>query len=96
MLENQSSFHNSLNNKRVFVISFFVTLFWIIGNTADVYHFAITGAFFELLWLPMLALIIFLPAISIVLFVKDKFNLRSLALYSILLLTPTILLLLLN
>jgi len=96
MSENQSNFHNSLNNKRVFVISFFVALFWIIGNTADVYHFAITGAFYELLSLPMLALIIFLPGISIFLFIKDKFNRRSLALFSLLLLTPTILLLLLN
>jgi hypothetical protein len=96
MPENQSTFHNSLNNRRVFVISFFVALFWIIGNTTDVYHFAFTGAFYELLSLPMLALIIFLPVISIILFIKDKFNLKSLALYSILLLTPTILLLFLN
>ena len=96
MLENQSSFHNSINNKRVFVISFFVALFWIIGNTTDVYHFAFTGVFYELLSLPMLVLIIFLPVIAIVLFFKDKFNLRSLALYSLLLLTPTILLLFLN
>lgn len=96
MPENQSTFHNSLTNKRVLVISFFVALFWIIGNTTDVYHFAFTGAFYELLSIPMLALIIFLPVISIVLVIKDKFNRRSLALYSLLLLTPTILLLLLN
>jgi len=96
MTENLNTFHNSVNNKRVFVISFFVALFWIIGNTADVYHFAFTGAIYELLSLPMLALIIFLPVISIVLFVKDKFNLRSLALYSVLLLTPAILLMFLN
>jgi hypothetical protein len=96
MTENQSAFHNSIYNKRVLVISFFAALFWIIGNTVDVYQFAITGAFYELLSLPMLALIIFLPVISIVLVIKDKFNRRSMALYSLLLLTPTILLLLLN
>ena len=96
MTENQRTFHNSLHNKRVLVISFFAALFWIIGNTIDVYQFAITGAFYELLSLPMLALIIFLPIISIVLVIKDKFNRRSMALYSLLLLTPTILLLLLN
>ena len=96
MTEHQSTFHNSLNNKRVLVISFFVVIFWIIGNTIDVYQFAITGAFYELLSLPMLALIIFLPVISIVLVIKDKFNRRSMALYSLLLLIPTILLLLLN
>ena len=96
MTENQSTFHNSIHNKRVLVISFFAALFWIIGNTIDVYQFAITGAFYELLSLPMLALIIFLPVISIVLVIKDKFNRRSMALYSLLLLIPTILLLLLN
>ena len=96
MTENQSTFHNSIHNKRVLVISFFAALFWIIGNTIDVYQFAITGAFYELLSFPMLALIIFLPIISIVLVIKDKFNRRSMALYSLLLLTPTILLLLLN
>ena len=96
MTENLSIFHNSVNNKRVFVTSFFVALFWIIGNTANIYHFAVTGAIYELLSLPMLALIIFLPVISIVLFVKDKFNLRSLALYSVLLLSPAILLMFLN
>ena len=96
MTEHQSTFHNSIHNKRVLVISFFAALFWIIGNTIDVYQFAITGAFYELLSLPMLALIIFLPIISIVLVIKDKFNRRSMALYSLLLLTPTILLLLLN
>jgi hypothetical protein len=96
MTENLINFQNSVNNKRVFVISFFVALFWIIGNVADVYYFAVTGAIYELLSLPMLALIIFLPVISIVFFVKDKFNLRSLALYSILLLIPVILLMFLN
>ena len=96
MTENLSTFHNSVNNKRVFLISFFVALFWIIGNVADVYYFTFTGAIYELLSLPMLALIIFLPVISIVFFIKDKFNLRSLALYSILLLIPVILLMFLN
>jgi hypothetical protein len=96
MIENSGTFHNSVNNKRVFLISFFVALFWIIGNTADVYYFAFTGAIFELLWLPMIALIIFLPVISILLFVKDKFNPRSLAMYSLLLLTTVILFIFLN
>jgi len=96
MTENLNTFHNSINNKRVFVISFFVALFWIIGHTADVYRYAFIGAIYELLSIPMLALIIFLPVISIILFVKDKFNLRSLALYSALLLTPAILLMFLT
>ena len=96
MTENLINFQNSVNNKRVFVISIIVSLFWLIGNTADVYHSAFIGAIYELLSLPMLALIILLPVISIVLFIKDKFNLRSMALYSVLLLIPVILLMFLN
>ncbi|SDN08288.1 hypothetical protein SAMN05421813_13911 [Daejeonella rubra] len=96
MTENSTAFQNSVNNKRVLVISIFVALYWIIGNTVDVYYYAFTGAVFELLWLPMLALIVFLPVISIVLLVKDRFNLRSMALYSVLVLSPVILLMFLN
>lgn len=96
MTENLINFQNSDNNKRVFVVSIIVSLFWLIGNTADVYHYAFIGAIYELLSLPMLALIIFLPVISIIFFIKDKFNLRSMALYSVLLLIPVILLMFLN
>jgi len=96
MTENLINFQNSVNNKRVFVVSIIVSLFWLIGNTADVYHYTFIGAIYELLSLPMLALIIFLPVISIVFFIKDKFNLRSMALYSVLLLIPVILLMFLN
>ena len=84
---------NSFSNKKasvvVFALSWIVALFWILGNLFDVYQFAVTGAVFEILWLPVLALTFFLPVVTIVLFIKDKFNFKSLNFYSLLLVVGT-------
>jgi len=40
------------------------------------------GTLFEILWLPMLAALFILPVLSFILLVKNKFNPRSLYLYS--------------
>ena len=84
---------NSLSNKKasivVFVLSLIVTLFWLLGNLFDVYQFAVTGALFEILWLPVLALMFILPIIALILFIKDKYSFKSLNLYSLLLVVGT-------
>jgi len=77
--------------KVVFISSILVSFFWNFGQLVNVYHFAIVGAIFELLWLPMIALLIILPVVSFIYFVKEKFNLRSLYLYSFLIILVTIL-----
>lgn len=83
----------SLSNKKVslavFILSWIVTLFWLLGNLFDVYQFAVTGALFEILWLPILALTFILPLVAIVLFIQDKFSFKSLNLYSIMLVVGT-------
>ncbi len=80
---------NSLSNKKasvvVFVMSVLVTLFWLLGNLFDVYQFAIVGVIFEIVWLPIMALTFILPLVALFLFIKDKFNYKSLNLYSFLL-----------
>lgn len=84
---------NSFSNKKaslvVFALSWIVALFWTLGNLFDVYQFAVTGAVFEILWLPVLALTFILPVVTIVLFIKDKFNFKSLNFYSLLLVVGT-------
>lgn len=84
---------NSLSNKKasvvVFILSLEVTLFWLLGNLFDVYQFAVTGALFEILWLPVLALTIILPLVALVLFIKDKFSFKSLNFYSLVLVVGT-------
>ena len=42
--------------KPVFVLSLFVSLFWLSGLAINVYHFAIVGAVIEIIWLPAIAL----------------------------------------
>lgn len=86
-------FHNSKDNKVLFVISIIVVIIVLIGRVINVYHFAVTGAIFELINLPTLALLFGLPLYCLYVFWKDRFNPKSLALYSALLLIMTIFLL---
>ncbi len=90
MQERISGFQNSRNNKVVFILSICVSLFWLIGVNTNVYRFAVTGALFEIIWLPMLILLVALPVLALILFWKDKFNLRSLTLYSALILLASL------
>ena len=73
----------SQTSKIVFILSIFVSVFWFLTYVLDVYHFAITGAVFELLWLPMIIMIFVLPVFSVVQLIKEKFSLKSLYLYSL-------------
>jgi urea transporter len=83
----------TLSNKKVsvvvFALSLLVTLFWLLGNLFDVYQFEVMGVLFEILWLPVLTLTFILPLVSLLLFIKDKFSLKSLNLYSLLLVIGT-------
>lgn len=91
---NSNDFHNSRNNKILFILSIATALYWFTGKFLNVYYFAFTGAVFELLWLFMLASVLILPIVSVLFFARDKLNLRSLALYSLLLILTVFALLL--
>lgn len=88
-----ASFHNSTENKILFVVSSSIVIFRLLGSIINVYYFAFTGAVFELLNLPAIAFLFVLPLYSLYVFWKDRFNPRSLALYSALILLGTIVLL---
>lgn len=85
------TFQNSRPNKIIFFSSIAVSLFWLFANKLDLYQYAAVGAIFELLWLPMVLLLFILPALSVFHFLKDKYNPRSLMLYSAFLMIITIL-----
>ena len=89
-------FSNKKINVFVFTLSVIVSLFWIFGNLFDVYQFAIVGVLFEIAWLPVLALTFILPIVALFLFVKDKFHLKSLNLYSFVLVFTTAIILMLS
>ena len=80
-------------DKIVFALSVLVCIFWYTGQYVNVYKVAVVGVIFELAWLPMLALFIILPIISILLLIKNKVSFRYLPLYSLLLLLSTFLIL---
>jgi hypothetical protein len=66
MNENLTPFKNSRTGKIVFILSIIVSGFWWLGQVINVYNIALVGAIFELLWLPMLAMLFTLPIISLI------------------------------
>ncbi len=67
------------------LLSNFITLaFWTITYFTNVYYWAVGGTIFEILWLPMLIAVFALPVIAFISWMKEKFSLRSLFLYSLL------------
>lgn len=85
-------FKNSQKSKIFFGLSIVSFVFWVLGQTINVYRFAIVGAIFEMLWLMMLLVLFVLPIIAFVFLIKEKLNFRSLYLYSIIISVATLLL----
>lgn len=85
------NFINTKKSKLIFLLSITVAIFWVLGKTINVYHYNFVGAVFEMLWLPAIVVLFSLPVISIIYWIKDKFNIRSLYLYSFLLMILTML-----
>ena len=71
-----------LIEKIVLSLSIVVALFWGVTTQIDVYAVNFVGAIFELLWLPMIGLVFFLPTLSLIMFIRTKFAIKSLYLYS--------------
>ena len=88
--------NKSKTPKIVFILSILTSVFWCLDQFVNVYYFAVVGAIFEIVWLPMTALLIILPILSLIYLVKEKFNLKSLYLYSFLIVLATILFMILK
>jgi hypothetical protein len=76
----------------ILYLSMVVSIFWISSRLFNIYEFALIGAIFEILWLPMIGLVIFLPLISFYYLLKEKFSFDSTYLYSILIMSFSFLL----
>lgn len=68
---------NTKTGKIIFILSICVLLFISFASLVDIYHFALVGALYEILWFPMIALIFILPVLSFIFWRKDKFRFRS-------------------
>jgi hypothetical protein len=54
--------------------SVIVSGFWILGNTINVYEYAIVGAIFEILWIFMVLLLFAVPVLALIAAINNKFK----------------------
>lgn len=93
MPEKSTSGNNSITAKLFLLLSTATAALWITSQLIDVYQYTIVGVFYEILWLPMLAMLVILLLAGVVFWVKEKFYRYSFYLYSILIIGVTVLLL---
>lgn len=91
MQKDPISFENVITSRVFFFGSVFIFIYWILGQVINVYHFALVGAIYEILWLFMLLGLLGLPIISMIFWWKERFNLKSFYLYTIIMCVFTIL-----
>ena len=78
----------------ILYLSILVSLFWLASRFINLYQFALVGAIFEILWLPMILMVFCLPLISFYYLFKEKFSVNSTYLYAILIMIFTFLIIL--
>lgn len=54
------------------VVTLMVSLFFVSGKYVDFYRFKVTGALFELLWLPFLIMLLLIPAYSLYMVIRKE------------------------
>lgn len=86
LTENSTAFKNTPTSKIVLLLSMAVSLYWIFGRIININSNKAVGAIFEILWLPAIAMTCILPVVSCIFLFKEKFNVKSLYLYSVLIL----------
>ncbi|MER3497257.1 MAG: hypothetical protein C4308_00775 [Chitinophagaceae bacterium] len=84
MKQNSRWIYSPLFSLLLFVSSILLVAFYWVATHVNVYNSAVLGALFELLSLPMLALLVIVPALSGYLWIKNKSGFISLALYAFL------------
>ena len=75
--------------RTILYLSILVSIFWICSRFVNVYRFALVGAIFEILWLPMILMLFFLPLIACYFLFKEKFSIHSTYLYALVLMLFT-------
>jgi hypothetical protein len=90
-----TTIRNIKTAKFLFGLSLFVLAFYSIGLiiVGNVYQYAVVGAIYELLWLPMLLCLVVIPLFSVLVFIKNKGKSRFYAASAILLIISSIIIL---
>lgn len=53
-------------------LSILCSIYWLLGVFTTFYDYTLTKVIFELLWLPMILMLLIIPFVSIVYLIKDK------------------------
>lgn len=72
MTEKSNFLNKAITGKLLVALTVIVALFWILGNSINVYGSAVVGVVFEILWLPMLACLFLIPVVSIIVIFKKN------------------------
>lgn len=78
------------NSKITFITAIAVAAFWILSASFRIYEVHVLGIIFEWLGFPLLLVTLLIPVWSVIFLFKEKFNFRSLYLYSILIVVATV------
>ena len=73
-----------------FTLAVLSSAFWITSRFVNFNQRGAVSVITEILWLPMLGLLFFLPILSLLLWIKGKYSMRSFFLYAFLLCLATI------
>jgi hypothetical protein len=79
--------------KILLILSLFSAIYWFVANSINVYQYAIVGALFELTSILMLIILFVVPILSLYYWYKEKFNLKSIYFYTMVISVFTLLLL---
>lgn len=85
MKEIISVINDSRLGKGIFLLTLLASVFWIVTKLVPVYESKITGAVYEMLWLPVVIILFILPIFSFLLWAGEKFRIKSAHLFSIIL-----------
>ncbi len=77
MQQDSTAKKNIKAGKVICMLSIFVLLFISFISFFDVYHFILVGVLYEILWLPMIAMIFILPVLAFIFWRKDGFRIKS-------------------
>jgi hypothetical protein len=91
MENNQTKNQSNSIFKIILLFNVIVLTFCIVSQNVNVYRYAIIGAIFELLWLPIMVITILIPFASIYYWYNDKFKVTSQFFYLLLLYVLSIL-----
>ena len=61
-----------MNKKLLLALSISMLLYWLLCKTTDVYKYTILGVLYEILWFPMVAMLLVLPILNGYFIIKNQ------------------------